>query len=185
MAEPPQDGKMDSADSRGNQRQDRPEQPHCQALSVVMGTVGYMSPEQVRAQPTDARSDIFSFGGILYEMLAGRRAFQRETTAEHLHTCDDDLDLGRAAVDEEFDAVDEAGIARGEEERDGRDLFGASHFAARDQGFEELLGLWLRAGSRIGVSMVPGLRMLTRILRSLSSTSQVRANERTAALLAL
>lgn len=49
---------------------------------VVMGTVGYMSPEQVRAQPTDARSDIFSFGAILFEMLTGRHAFQRDTSAE-------------------------------------------------------------------------------------------------------
>ncbi len=49
---------------------------------VVMGTAGYMSPEQVRAQPTDARSDIFSFGAILYEMLTGRRPFQRDTSAE-------------------------------------------------------------------------------------------------------
>ena len=49
---------------------------------VVMGTVGYMSPEQVRAQPTDHRSDIFSFGSILHEMITGHRAFQRETMAE-------------------------------------------------------------------------------------------------------
>jgi TolB-like protein/Tfp pilus assembly protein PilF len=49
---------------------------------VVMGTVGYMSPEQVRSQPADARSDIFSFGCVLYEMVTGRRAFQRETAAE-------------------------------------------------------------------------------------------------------
>src|SRR6185295_5140037 len=49
---------------------------------VVMGTVGYMSPEQVRAQVTDYRSDIFSFGSILYEMLTGQRAFQQETMAE-------------------------------------------------------------------------------------------------------
>ena len=49
---------------------------------IVMGTAGYMSPEQVRGQTADARSDIFSFGCVLYEMVTGRRAFQRETAAE-------------------------------------------------------------------------------------------------------
>ncbi|MGH9491012.1 MAG: protein kinase domain-containing protein [Terriglobales bacterium] len=48
----------------------------------VLGTVGYMSPEQVRGQTADARSDLFALGAILYEMVAGRRAFQRETAAE-------------------------------------------------------------------------------------------------------
>src|SRR6266498_1626666 len=48
----------------------------------VMGTVGYMSPEQVKGRPVDHRSDIFSFGAILYEMLSGRRAFHGESAAE-------------------------------------------------------------------------------------------------------
>jgi len=49
---------------------------------MVMGTAGYMSPEQVRGQMIDHRSDIFSFGVILYEMITGRRAFQEESLAE-------------------------------------------------------------------------------------------------------
>ncbi len=49
---------------------------------VVLGTMGYMSPEQVRGQPADRRSDIFSFGAILYEMLSGQRAFRADTAAD-------------------------------------------------------------------------------------------------------
>jgi dipeptidyl aminopeptidase/acylaminoacyl peptidase len=49
---------------------------------VVLGTMGYMSPEQVRGKPADSRSDIFSFGAILYEMLSGRRAFHADTAAD-------------------------------------------------------------------------------------------------------
>ncbi len=49
---------------------------------TVMGTMGYMSPEQVKGFQVDHRSDIFSFGAILYELLSGKRAFKRETNAE-------------------------------------------------------------------------------------------------------
>lgn len=51
---------------------------------VVMGTVGYMSPEQVRGIPADARSDLFNLGAIVYEMLCGKRAFQGATSADTL-----------------------------------------------------------------------------------------------------
>ncbi len=52
------------------------------AAGVVMGTASYMAPEQVRGDGADARTDIFAFGAVLYEMLSGTRAFRRETTAE-------------------------------------------------------------------------------------------------------
>ncbi len=51
-------------------------------IGMVLGTAGYMSPEQVRGESADALSDIFSFGSILYEMLSGQRAFKRNTNAE-------------------------------------------------------------------------------------------------------
>ncbi len=59
-----------------------PTRPAETELGVVLGTVGYMAPEQVRGLTADYRSDIFAFGAVLYEMVSGRRAFLGETSAE-------------------------------------------------------------------------------------------------------
>ncbi|MGA9989399.1 MAG: protein kinase [Terriglobales bacterium] len=52
---------------------------------MVLGTIGYMSPEQVRGETADHRSDIFSFGAILYELLSGKRAFQGQSSVETMN----------------------------------------------------------------------------------------------------
>ena len=52
------------------------------AAGAIVGTAGYISPEQIRGLPADVRSDIFAFGAILFEMLSGRRAFQAESSVE-------------------------------------------------------------------------------------------------------
>ncbi|MEA2203435.1 MAG: eukaryotic-like serine/threonine-protein kinase [Blastocatellia bacterium] len=53
---------------------------------TVLGSAGYMSPEQVRGRPTDSRSDIFSFGAVLYEMVTGQRAFRGESSVETMNS---------------------------------------------------------------------------------------------------
>jgi eukaryotic-like serine/threonine-protein kinase len=65
-----------------NVSDDAPTMQVATEAGTVMGTAGYMSPEQVRGKPTDARSDIFSFGAILYEMLSGKRAFHGDSAAD-------------------------------------------------------------------------------------------------------
>jgi len=66
---------------------------------VVLGTVGYMAPEQVRGLPVDHRADLFALGAILYELLSGRRAFSRDTAPETMTAIlnTEPPDLGSAA----------------------------------------------------------------------------------------
>jgi len=77
----------------GLAKQDSPREQHSDtsttstsltAPGLIVGTIGYMSPEQVAGQPLDFRSDQFSFGLVLYEMVTGKRPFQRNTAAETL-----------------------------------------------------------------------------------------------------
>ncbi len=58
---------------------------HVTEEGMILGTVGYMSPEQVRGLPADGRSDLFSFGVVLFEMLTGRRAFQGASPVETMN----------------------------------------------------------------------------------------------------
>ena len=63
--------KLDAAGGSPSDATSLPTETRGTEPGVVLGTLGYMSPEQVRGRPADARSDIFSFGAILYEMLSG------------------------------------------------------------------------------------------------------------------
>ncbi len=74
--------KLTHAEEGGGQQTNLPTATAGTEPGVVLGTLGYMSPEQVRGRPADARSDIFSFGAILYETLSGRRPFQGDSAAD-------------------------------------------------------------------------------------------------------
>ena len=74
--------KLTQAEGSASERDQPSDRDRGTEPGVVLGTLGYMSPEQVRGRPADARSDIFSFGAILYEMLSGKRAFHGDSAAD-------------------------------------------------------------------------------------------------------
>ena len=88
---------------------------------VVLGTVGYMAPEQVKGMPADHRSDIFALGAMLYEMLSGRRAFQRDTAPETmtaiLNEEPPELSLSQQSVSPALDRIISRCLAKSPSER--------------------------------------------------------------------
>src|SRR5262249_35602378 len=93
---------------------------------MVMGTVGYMSPEQVRGEAVDQRSDIFSFGAVLYEMLSGVRAFRRDSAVETMNSILREDPTGRPGVGHAIPPALESIVRRCLEKRTG-DRFRSAH----------------------------------------------------------
>ena len=116
---------------------------------LVLGTIGYMAPEQVRGLPADHRADVFAFGAIVYELLTGRRAFHGATAADTMTailTSDPpDLSSGPAGVPPAISAVIRRCL-----EKNARDRFQS----ARDLAFA-LEAVALEAGSGLTVTTMP------------------------------
>src|SRR5262245_17509674 len=104
---------------------------------VMMGTIGYMSPEQVRGETAAAPSDIFAFGCVMHEMLTGHRAFERPTTADTLTAILKEEPLGLDALPPQFRHVVGHCLEKDTRER---------YQSARDMAFE-LRGLATARGA--------------------------------------
>ena len=128
---------------------------------LVMGTVGYMAPEQVRGLPSDHRADIFAFGAVLYEMLSGRRAFQGATMADTMSAIltaePPDLSSGSGGIPAAINSVIRRCL-----EKDARDRFQS----ARDLAFAlEAVAIEGRSGSTVAVPAPRGRLLPSRMVR--------------------
>ena len=143
---------------------------------VVLGTLGYMSPEQVRGQPADVRSDIFAFGAILYEMLSGQRAFSGASAADTMSAIlvkePPDLSLTDRTISPALDRIVRHCLEKNPEERfhsahdvafDLDTLSTVSAPAARPSAFPAARkrGLWPAAAVLVLLAAVGGLAYLT------------------------
>jgi serine/threonine protein kinase len=118
-----------------------------------VGTAGYMSPEQVRGEKLDARSDLFSFGLMLHEMATGKRAFQRSTPSETLHvTLDEDPpDISQSSkkIPAELQRVVRRCLAKNPAQR----FQSASDLALALEGFRDTLGSGAQRSTRTAKSL--------------------------------
>jgi len=121
---------------------------------TILGTAGYMSPEQVRGLPADHRSDIFSFGAVLYEMLSGRRAFEHDTAVETMTAILKDEPPGIAGTDAAMplglERIVHHCLEKNPEER---------FQSARDLAFD-LSSIASVSGISRGIAAVPGRRAI-------------------------
>ncbi|HEY3204268.1 MAG TPA: protein kinase [Thermoanaerobaculia bacterium] len=136
---------------------------------VVLGTLGYMSPEQVKGKPADARSDIFSFGAILYEMLSGARAFHRDSAAETMSAIlkeePPDLSATNKNVEPGLERIVRHCLEKNPEER-----FHSTHDLAFD--LETLSGV---SGARVVPITAAGARPRRSLLWPLGATAGMLA----------
>src|SRR5687767_13310685 len=139
---------------------------------VVLGTVGYMSPEQVRGQSADARSDIFSFGAILYEMLSGRRAFRGDSAADAMSAIlreePPDLSLTNQHVSAALDRIVRHCLEKNPEQR-----FHSAHDLAFD--LEALLGVSESRPTAAGIPVVDSRVWLRRMALPIAAAAALAA----------
>jgi Tol biopolymer transport system component len=119
---------------------------------VMMGTVGYAAPEQLRGQEADARSDLFAFGAILYEMLLGERAFARSSTADAVSAILHDEPPGFERLAQLHPGIER--LVRRCLEKDPDDRF----HSARDLAFDLEASVSNTSGIRVPVAERAGIR---------------------------